>query len=209
MRILTAILFLFFGSYISFGQKIYHADREAFKSNNFSYEFFLFNDSTCYIKGHYPENSIYFLYHGTIKKKNDTLYEFKFQPIVEFDCNRRSISGDNVRVNLTPKDTTIHSLTYSFKMINGAEKKLKLKIGWTTVKITDVDKEHFSIDTKFIDPLTKKEIHMFVDPSSEPNLTYYGSKTAYRKIKISIVNDKLTVYPDFKFIHDKDTFTYY
>ena len=172
-HILTLLIFLTLSN-LTFGQKIYRADREAYKSNKFSYEFYLFNDSTCYLKGHYSDNAIYFLYQGHLQKLNDTLYEFKFQPIVEFGCNKRIGSGDSIRISLTQKDTTINSLTYKVKTNSSIETPVQLKLGWTTVYIKGADKGKFSINTKFIDPLTKKLIYLTVDTLSEPDLTYYG-----------------------------------
>jgi hypothetical protein len=206
MKQILTLLILLTLSNLTFGQKIFCANREAYKSNNFSYEFYLFNDSTCYLKGHYSDNAIYFLYEGHLKKMNDTLYEFKFQPIVEFACNKRIGSGDSLGFSLTTRDTTISSLTYSVKVNNSIEFPVQLKLGWTTAYIKGADKGKFSINTKFIDPLTKKLIYLTVDTLSEPDLTYYGSKTVFGRIQISIINNKLTIYPDHKFIQDKDTF---
>lgn len=204
-QILTFLVFLTLSN-LTFGQKIYRADRDAYKSNKFSYEFYSFNDSTCYLKGHYPYNAIYFLYKGHLEKMNDTLYEFQFQPIVEFGCNKRFDNGDSIRINLTQKDTIINSLTYKIKTNSSVEVPFQFKLGWTTVYIKGADKAKFSINTKFIDPLTKKLIYLTVDTLSEPDLTYYGSKTAFGKIQISIINNKLTIYPDHKYIQDKNTF---
>lgn len=204
-HILTFLIFLSISN-LTFGQKIYRADREVYKSNKFSYEFYLFNDSTCYLRGHYPDNAIYFLYEGQLKKMNDTLYEFKFRPIVEFGCNKRSGSGDSIRINLTQKDTIINSLTYKIKANSSVEVPVQLNLGWTTVYVKGAEKAKFSVNTKFIDPSTKKLIYLTVDTLSEPNLTYYGSKTALGTIQISIINNNLTIFPDHKFIQDKDTF---
>lgn len=204
-QILALTIFLILSN-LTFGQKVYCTEREAHKSNKFSYEFYLFDDSTCYLKGHYLDNAIYFLYKGHLKKMNDTLYEFKFQPIVEFNCDKRSGSGDSIRINLTQKDTTINSLTYKIKTNSTIEIPVQLKVGRTTVYIKGASKGNFSVNTKFIDPLTKEVIYLTVHTSSQPNLTYYGSNTDFGTIKISLINDKLVIYPDRKFIWDKDTF---
>ena len=203
-HLLTFLIFLTVSG-LSFGQKIYQADREAYKSNKFSYEFYLKNDSVCYLKGNYHDNAIYFLYEGHLKKMNDTLYEFKFQPIVSFGCDKRFGSDDNIRIHLSQNDTTISSLTYNVK-INTIVVPVQLKLGSETVCIKGADKQNFSIETKFIDPFTKESVYLTVNTFSEPALTYYGSKTAFKTIKISIINNKLTIYPDHKFVQDKDTF---
>lgn len=204
-HILTSLIFLTLAN-LAIGQNIYRADRDAYKSNKFSYEFYLFNDSTCYIKGHYPDNAIYFLYKGNLKKMNDTLYEFKFQPIVKFSCNARFGSGDSIRVSLTQKDTILNSSTFKVKASGNIEVPVQFNLGWTMVYVKGAGEGKYSIDTKFIDPLTKKLIYLTVDTLSEADLTYYGSKTAYGTIQISIINNRLTIYPDHNFIQDRDIF---
>ena len=202
---LILLIFLTVSSW-ALGQKVYRADNEAYKSSKFSYEFFLLKDSTCFLKGHYPDNAIYFLYKGHLRKTSGTLYEFKFQPVVNFGCNKRFSQGDSVRFKVTQKDTTITSLTYKVKPHSSRESSIDLKSGWATVYIKGVHKEDFSINTKFIDPLTKELIFLRVDTLSEPVLTYYGSNTNFGRIQISILANKLVMYPDHEFIEEKDTF---
>ena len=132
MKHILTLLILLTLSNLIFGQKVYQADRKAYRSNKFSYKFYLFKDSTCFLKGHYPDNSVYFLYKGHLKMRNDTLYEFKFQPVVDFGCNKRFRTGDSVRFNITQKDTTISSLAYKVKTHGGSEILIQLKLGWTS-----------------------------------------------------------------------------
>lgn len=202
---LTFIIFAAFSN-MTFGQKVYRADREVYKTNNFVYEFYLLDDSTCYLEGHYMDNAIYFLYKGQLKKTNDSLYEYKFKPIVSFECDKRFVNTDTIRFKITQKDTIISSLDFKVKSNNGLETSHELKIGMTSILVNGASIGEFTVNTKFTDPLTQKLIYLTVDTLSEPDLTYYGVNTAFSTIQISIVKDKLTIYPDHKFIHDIDTF---
>ncbi len=189
-----------------FGQKIYRVDKEAYVSNKYSCKFYLFNDSTCYLKGQYFDYSKYFIYKGHIKKTNDTLYEFNFQPIVHFSCNKGYHVKDSVRFYFTQKDTLISSLKYKVKSENHNWTFVQLKGEKTTVFIKGIEDKSFLIDTKFIDPITKQKIVMTTGNISDPDLIYYGSKTQFHTLKITFAKNKLILYPDNIFVQDKDTF---
>jgi hypothetical protein len=167
----------------------------------------LFDDSTCYLKGYFFDNSIYFIYKGQLKQKNDTLHEFHFQPIINLGCNKRLHLGDSVRFYINQIDTTISLLTYKVQVESDSWQEIILNGQTTTVYLKGVNKFNFSIDTKFSDPLTGKNIFMTVHPTSDPELNYFGSKTDYNTLTLSIVKNKLTIYPDRKYIQDKDTMT--
>jgi hypothetical protein len=205
MRILTIIFLVFFSNLI-FGQKIYRADRDNYKTNKFIYEFHILKDSACYLRGHYLDNSVYYLYKGTLNKINNTLYEFKYRPIVVFTCNKGIHINDSLRFYLAQVDTIISSLTYNLKTESGIFTTVNLKLGRTIVYVKGSYKHYFYVDTKIVDPLTREKILFTVDENSDPDFTYYGTNTDLNTAIVSIAGNKLTVYPDHKYIHDKDTF---
>ena len=191
----------------SFGQKTYRADRDAYKSNRFIYKFHLYSDSSCYLVGHYFDNAIYFIYKGHLKKTNDTLYQFNFQPIVNFACNKGYHINDSVRVYLTQTDTLISSLKYNVKSEVNNWTSIELKGEKTTVFIRGITDKPFLVNTKFIDPITKKNIIMTTGSISDPDLTYYGCRTKFHSLKITFTKNGLVLYPDHKFVQDKDIFS--
>ncbi|MEO8148202.1 MAG: hypothetical protein ABI723_11215 [Bacteroidia bacterium] len=203
--ILITLIFITFSN-LALGQKIYSASRDAYKSNKFNYEFYLFRDSTSYLKGHYRDNSVYFLYKGQLKKANDTLYQFIFQPVVNFGCNKGIHGDDSLRFYLTQTDTILSSFSYQVKTNAGVALTIDLKPGVSKVYVKGSEKQTFSVDTKFVDPLTKENILYNVGVNNDPDFTYYGAKTTQGIIQVSIIKNLLTIYPDHKFIQDKDTF---
>jgi hypothetical protein len=161
------------------------------------------------LRGHYLDNSTYYLFKGKIKRINDTLYDFKYQPIVEFGCNMR-FGSDTMFIGLTQIDTILQ-LDYKVKINKEKEKEkiVKLKSGnifndnATKLYFKGIDKYDVYLDTKFIDPLTKQKIIMTIRPNSEPDLTYYGTETIFSTLKISIVGNCIIRYPDPNKEHDR------
>jgi hypothetical protein len=206
MKTLQVLLMLSILSNSTFGQKIFRADNAAYKSNKFVYEFYLFNDSSCFLKGQYLDSSGFFLYKGILKRTTDTLYEFKCQGIVSFGGNMRIPVDDSVCFYFDGIDTTMSSLTYKIKTRNGIEQSIELKGKMTMVFIKGSARQIFLVDTKFIDPLTNKKVYLTVDIHDAPYFDYYGTKTKVHPIKISIIKNKLTIFPDYECIQDQDTF---
>lgn len=206
MTRIQTIIFFAFVSQMTFGQKVFRAHRDSYKANKFVYEFYLFNDSTCYLKGHYADNSVFYLYKGLLRRKNDTLYEFRYQPIVNFTCNKGLHTNDSLRFYIAQKDTVISSLTYKIKTEGGISTTADLQLGRTKIFVKDAKKHDFTVDTKFIDPLTDKMVFFTVGSNSDPDFTYYGTKTDFNAVLISIIKNRLTIFPDKKHIYKKDTF---
>ena len=207
MKATYPILILTFLVNLAVGQKVYRANNEAFKANKFFYEFYFFNDSTCFLKGKSMDNSNYFIYHGKLARISDSLCLFKYKPIVEFGSCRRFDDNDSTCFYLTQIDTTLSIIKYKIRVANEAWQLININSDRTTLFVKGISKHDFTIDTKFIDPMTKDNIYLTINPLSDPVLTYYGSSTESSAIKISIVMSKLTIYPDQIHIWDKETFT--
>lgn len=130
----TILLFLLVSN-CTIGQVVFKSNNPAYKFNKFASEFYLFNDSTCYLKGHYLDHATYFLYKGELIKKSDTIYTFQFQPLVSFGSNMRFQIKDSIRVFLEQVDTVIPSLTYQFQSTSGRKIPIQLHSDWNTVSI--------------------------------------------------------------------------
>lgn len=198
------ILYLFTISGFVSGQ-LFCADRESYKANKFIYEFHFLKDSTCFLHGYDSDKSIYFLYKGQLRKTSDTLYEYMFQPIVSFGSSMRSNSGDSLTFNINQRDTTILPMT-CLTILNGKEKAVTVFSERNTVYFNGVSKNKLLLDTKFLNPFTKKIVFLSVNTNSEPELTYYGKSTSYSSVKISMAGNSLTIYPDHKHIQNCDIF---
>jgi len=205
MKSIFIIIFLFFFGHF-FGQKIYRAERDAYVSNKYTYKFYFYSDSSCYLKGHYFNNVTYFIYKGRLKKLNDSIYEFNFQPIVNFSCNKGYHIKDSVPIYLTQKDTLIPSLKYDVKAENHGWTSIQLNSEKTTVFIKGITDKSFLINTKFTDPITKQPVLMTTGYTSITDLTYYGCRTKFNSLKITFIKKGLIVYPDHDFVQDKDIF---
>ena len=205
MKIVYVIVFFIILSGSAFGQNIYRADRESYKANKYIHDFYLYDDSVCYIKEYYSDFGGYRICKGKISKKNDTLFEFSFKPIVNFSCSKRYRRNDNVMFTFTQTDTSI-SPAFNIKVINKNWQSIVLDKHWTNVYVKGISKETFFIDTKFVDPLTKEKIIVRMNNTSGPDLTYYGTNTQSETLKVSIRKNMLTIYPDKKFFFFKETF---
>ncbi len=206
MRSILAYISLLLSCNIVTGQSVYKANREEYKLNKFTYKFYILKDSSCFLKGYNQDNYRYFLYKGRLNKIDDTSYVFKFQPLVKFTSNRGYHTNDSFRFYLNEIDTSISSMTYRVKVNNESWQSILLNGVKTTLFVRGISKQNLLVDTKFIDPLTKNKILVIVHTKSDPDFTYYGSNTEFSSLKISLIKNKLTVYPDHKHIHDKDTF---
>ncbi|MNY26305.1 hypothetical protein D3C86_1601460 [compost metagenome] len=123
----------------------------------------------------------------------------------------RFFKGDSLNIEVVQKDTLLSSLVYVLKRTEKIGMKpiglvSALPAGITTFHAHDFWDKAYSIDTKFKDPLTDKEIWMQVSSTSEPTLTYYGSNTPIETALVSISGNKLIIYPDRKHIDEKETF---
>lgn len=203
---LTILIFLLFSKY-TFCQKIYQAQQEDDVSDKYILQFYLYNDSSCYLKKDYFNNKLYTLYKGRLKKYNDSIYEFKFQPVVIFSTNMANHIQDSARVYFSQQDTVITSLTYKIRPGSDKWKSVTLNGKKTTVFIKGSRRLPFLINTKFTDPLTKQIVIMTINTNSDPNLVYYGSQTQFYSLKMTFNQNGLLIYPDHKFIKNKEIFT--
>ena len=110
------------------------------------------------------------------------------------------------RANVTQKDTLILSLKYNVKSENHDWTSIQLKGDKTTVFIKGIKDKPFLINTKFVDPITKQTIVMTTGYISDPDLTYFGNKTKFHSLEIMFTKKGLILYPDHKFVQDKDIF---
>lgn len=159
------------------------------------------------LKTTYSGNSFYKLYKGRINKIQDTLYEFQYHPIVEFTALKRIAKGDTIRTILSAIDTTLSNISY-FE-VNAPiieERFFRMSEGWNKTYWKGISKNDISINTNFIDPLTKEPVFISIHTDSSPVLIFYGSKTTLLKTQISILKNKLSIYPDKKFIEYKDMY---
>lgn len=200
MKIIQTLLLLLITITLSFGQSTYRLKREVSKSYFYIVELKLFNDSSCYIyelHKDFDDYSSYFLYKGKLKKLRDTIYEFKFQPVVIFGSNM-GINEDSVTFRLANTDTNITSFEYQIKTQNGFWQTINFQADFATTFIKDIKKQYYLINTKFVDPLTKNNICIKVETNSDPFLHYFGSNTKFCYTEITISNNKLIVYPNGK-----------
>jgi hypothetical protein len=204
MRQVLTILTLIILANPTVGQEIYIADRESYRNNKFVYEFYLFTDSTCYLKGHYLDNSIYFIYKGYIKQKTDSIYDFYYQPIIELSCNKRLMIKDSIRFTINQIDTVLPSMIFNIKVKNEGWQDIYLSSLKTIIHKKEIDKFDFTIDCKYSDPLTGEKIIMKVPKTSEPELSYFGHDTDFIKSKISMKEGEIILYPDNFYIHNRD-----
>jgi hypothetical protein len=188
-------LLLFYN--FSLGQIIYSAAQRVVDNGSyFTNEFYLFADSSCYLKQYYSDNSTYNLYKGRISRLNDTTYKFNYQPIVEFSLFDRYGQGDSIGFWLDQIDTLQPDLNYHVKVGDEVEQSITIKKKMDMVFIKDVEHRQFVLDTKFNDPVDKKRIFMTISNDAQPYIIYYGTKTAIKSIKISIIKNKLTIPSD-------------
>lgn len=188
-------------TYVAFGQRIYKTAPEGY-SPGFSYKFYIFEDSTCYLKAQNTDNSTYELYKGKLKELSDTLFEFSFQPVVKLIMNRVVRPKENMGFEFNQVDTTISSVEYEVQRKKGDPYKVTVKPGSSVISVKRGEEEELRIDSKFIDPFTKKNISVLVKRHEDPSFTYYGANTPFATTTISIVKNKMTIYksPKRKFI---------
>lgn len=190
-------------------QNIFHTDNQAYQSNN--YKFILLNDSTCFIRG-YDSNdfSKYALYTGELRQVNDLDYELFLNPVVQFGCNKRlHWKQDSVIFRVKHYDLTQFPMNFDVSIGNRNVQKVSINKEHTTVCLKGTGQDDFILNTGFLDPLNQKEIKMTIKPHSNPDLMYYEKhppKYSY-KLKVSIVANKLTIFPDKKLIWKEESFT--
>ncbi|HET6227217.1 MAG TPA: hypothetical protein VFF27_13115 [Bacteroidia bacterium] len=189
-------------TYFSFGQRIYKTAPEDY-SPGFFYKFYIFEDSTCYLKFQNADNSTYDLYKGKLKQLNDTLFEFSFQPVISITANRAVRPKESLGFDFKQVDTTIASFEYDVQRKKGEPYKITVKPGNSVLTIKRSEDEVITIDSKFVDPVTKKNIFVTVNKNLDPSFTYYGANTEFTATTISIINNKMTIYknPKRKYIN--------
>lgn len=202
MKRIGWILLYSFITCFAFGQRVYKTAVEDYPPG-FSYKFYLFNDSTCYLKYQNANNSIYVLYKGKLKEIGDTLFEFSFQPLINITANRAVRPKDSLGFECISVDTTIASFEYDVQRKKGEPFKITVKPGRSVIPVKRGEEEELIIDSKFIDPFTKKNIYVAVNRPGDPSFTYYGANTAFATTTISIVKNKMTIYknPKRKYIN--------
>lgn len=178
---------------LAFGQDIYKTAPEDY-SPGFSYKFYIFPDSSCYLKFQNADNSAYDLYKGKLKQLDDTLYEFSFQPVINITMNRAVRPKEILGFDFKQVDTTLASLEYEVQRKKGEPYKITVKPGNSVLTIKRGEEEEIVIDSKFVDPITQKNILVTVKRMSDPGFTYYGNKTEYVTTTISIVKNRMTIY---------------
>lgn len=208
MKRVKQILLLLLFPLTLFGQSVYLSTNPAHKTNHYIYSFTVFADSSCYLKGYYPDNSIYFLYKGTLRKENDTLYYFQFQPVVFFGCNKRNGNGDTLGFTFNQKDTVLPNTSFPILKPDGSKSSLDLHPGYSQRTITGASTANFIFNTRFADPHTGDSILMTVGTLSEPDLTYFGSQSEPGNLRLILKGSELVVFPDRKYIFDRDTFRF-
>lgn len=178
----------------AFGQRIYKTAPEDYSPGH-SYKFYIFDDSTSYLKFQNLDNSVYNLFKGKLKQVNDTLFEFTFQPVVKIGVNKAVRPKENLGFELNQMDTTIASMEYDVQRKKGEPYKITVKPGSSvlTIKRGEEEKE-ILIDSKLVDPITKKNVYVTVNRNSDPSFTYYGANTEYVTTTISIVKNNMTIY---------------
>jgi hypothetical protein len=114
------------------------------------------------------------------------------------------LESDSVRFNIYGIDTTVLPLLLNLKTTY--QQSIELTKQRTIIELIGISENEFTMDTKFIDPLSKKNIIMTIDPRSEPELRYFGSGTPEKELKISIVDNLLTLFPDYIHFWEQETF---
>ncbi len=203
---ITGVAFIFLLiSTISSGQSHYKTIRD--DKTDLKSEFILNPDSTCYLKTTYSGNSFYKIYKGRINKIQDTLYEFHYQPIVQFTAMKRIAKGDTITTFLSAIDTSLSNISYfEVKAPIIEERHFRMSVGWNRTYWKGISKNDISINTNFIDPITYDSVYISIHTDSSPVLYYYGSKTTLYKTQISIVKNNLTIYADNKFIEYNESY---
>ena len=200
MRLFLFILFLPLFD-VSFAQTIFVSGN----ARAFEYRFKISADSTSYLRVYYTKDfSLFRIYNGKLRRLNDTLYEFSYKPIVEFGTNKRAHwRQDSVTFTLRQIDTTITPLTIEVIAPNKIKQSIDINKETTQLLLIGTGKKSFTFDTKFVDPLTRKRVKMTVDPSSAPDLTFYGSTTKLAKVRIVIKANAMTIYPDYIHVEER------
>ncbi|HRG39396.1 MAG TPA: hypothetical protein PK289_12765, partial [Bacteroidia bacterium] len=87
------------------------------------------------------------------------------------------------------------SMEYDVQRKKGEPYKITVKPGSSvlTIKRGEEEKE-ILIDSKLVDPITKKNVYVTVNRNSDPSFTYYGANTEYVTTTISIVKNNMAIY---------------
>lgn len=175
-----------------------------------SKEFIYINDSLCYLRSYNAESFCnYSLWKGyLLKSKNcDTLFEFHYQPLVEFYvCKRGHYRQDSVYFNIKSKDTFILPFITNISIYNNSDQQIKITDSAKLHFLKGAGTNNFIIDTKFIDPISNKKVIVSIHPTSSPDFRYYGSTTPYKVLSISIFNNHLIEYAENKPLKERNIF---
>jgi hypothetical protein len=200
-RFASLSLFLIF-TFTAVAQKTFRTH----KTPDFRYEFTILKDSTCFIRGIHKDSIVYLCYKGRLKRKNDTLFEFKFRPLVQFTLNfSPGASGNYVSICLRQKDTVITDLNY-FITEGNLSMPHDMEIGCKTINIPGWGKRTSYFETKFKDPITREEICIKSEKGNDPDLTFFGKNTPASMMSIIIVKDNMSLIPDNKYFSSTESF---
>lgn len=187
---------------LTFGQESYSKTDKISSLATYKHDFHILKDSTCYLRTYYMDYGGYSIYKGKIKHKNDSLFEFIYQAVAEFSCNKGYRPDDSLRICLTENDTAISS-SFKLKIENQNWKEITLKKKINSIYLKGIEHSSFYLNTNFQDPISRQNIILKMNEYSDPDLKFYGSKTEVSKLQVKIVNEKLTLFPNRDFLYDK------
>jgi hypothetical protein len=170
-------------------------------------DFYIAKDSTCYLKKHIASNTFYQLYKGKLTKINDTLYTFKFRPVVDFSAFLKFDKGDTISTSYSNYDTITMISKFSIRSALIKNTSIKLTEGWHKNYLKDASIADFEIITNFIDPQTNQVVPLFIDKTSCFSLSFYSSKTPFQEATVTIVKNKLNIYANQNKIENQLTLT--
>lgn len=178
------------------GQSVYRSLHPAYEATHFISELRIEKDSSVLYRGYYENtNAIYSLCKGTLKKVNDSSYAFIYRPVVFFGGDARYRQRtDSFYVRYETVDSVRTPHTFRLMASSGASLVVDLQDSVSQCfQLKGANKESFTINTGFRDPVTQKEIIVTVDPLSEPVLQYYSTTTSTVTGRIVSRNGKLVV----------------